>query len=325
MLLDVDEPQALGMGEVLVRIEAAGVCFRDLLNLDGHLPRARRPVILGHEFAGVVVEVGEGVEGLRRGVRVAGLPYSTCGRCRYCVEGRVNLCRSREQLGEERDGVWGELVKVNARDLVVVPAGVGAPEAAIAGCVLGMLIHALVERGGVRSGETVLVTGAGGGVGIHAVMLAKLMGCTVVAYTSSPAKTDNIRAAGADYVVSGVREFSGAVREAVGGGGVDVVVDCVGEPTLGQSLRSTAWGGRVIAVGNITVADVSIPLGYVILRENSVIGAVGATPKCVEDALALVAAGRLKPLVTQMPIERVGEALGLLRERRSVGRVVVTL
>ncbi|MEM3081857.1 MAG: alcohol dehydrogenase catalytic domain-containing protein, partial [Nitrososphaerota archaeon] len=285
LVADVPEPGHLGKGEILVRVEAAGVCYRDLLNLRGVWPKARRPVVMGHEFAGVVVRVGDDVEDVSMGDRVAGLPYSTCGSCKYCLVGRENLCRNRRQLGEELDGSWAEYMVVNARDVVKVPKTIDAAEASITGCVLAMIIHALKDQAGVRAGETVLVTGAGGGVGLHAVMISKLLGCSVIASTSSSSKAERVKAAGADHVVVGIDQLSSRVREATGGMGVDVVLECVGAPTFEQSLRSTAWGGRIVVIGNVSVGEVKVPLGYMILRENVLVGAVGSTRRNMEEAL----------------------------------------
>lgn len=323
LVTSVPEPSRPGRGEVLVKVEAAGVCYRDLLNQRGMMPRAKRPVVMGHEFSGVVVGLGEGVEGLHIGERVAGLPHTTCGSCKYCLEGRENLCRNRLQLGEERDGSWAEYVVVNARDLVRVPDTVNLPDASITGCVLGMIIHALRDQAKVRAGETVLVTGSGGGVGIHAVMISKLLGCRVVANTSSSAKAERVKQAGADYVVVGVEQLSARVREITGGEGVDVVLECVGAPTFEQSLRSTAWGGRVVVIGNVSVGDVKVPLGYMILRENVLVGAVGSTRRNMEEALELLRSGRLKPAITQLPVENAAEALGIVERRENVGKVVL--
>lgn len=307
----------------MVKVEAAGVCYRDLLNQRGLMPRAKRPVVMGHEFSGIVVELGDGVDGLDIGERVAGLPHTTCGGCRYCVEGRENLCRNRLQLGEERDGSWAEYIVVNARDVVKVPNTVDPPDASITGCVLGMIIHALRYQARVRTGETVLVTGAGGGVGIHAVMISKLLGCKVVANTSSSSKAERVKQAGADHVVVGVEQLSARVREVTGGEGVDVVLECVGAPTFEHSLRSTAWGGRVIVIGNVSVEDVKVPLGYLILRENAVVGAVGSTRGNMEEALELLGSGRLKPAITTLSVEKASEALGIVERRENTGKIVL--
>lgn len=307
----------------MVKVEAAGVCYRDLLNLRGMMPRAKRPVVMGHEFSGVVVELGEDVEGLHIGERVAGLPHTTCGGCRYCLEGRENLCRNRLQLGEERDGAWAEYIVVNARDLVKAPNTVNPPDASITGCVLGMIIHALRNQARVRAGETVLVTGAGGGVGIHAVMISKLLGCRVIANTSSASKAERVKQAGADHVVIGVEQLSAKVREITGGEGVDVVLECVGAPTFEQSLRSTAWGGRVVVIGNVSVGEVNVPLGYMILRENVLVGAVGSTRRNMDEALELLGSGLLKPAITPLPVEKASEALGIVERRENVGKVVL--
>ncbi len=323
-LTDIDDPESPGRGEVIVKVEAAGVCYRDLLNRKGLMPRTRYPVVMGHEFSGTVAEVGQDTEEIHVGDRVAGLPHSTCGSCRYCLEGRENLCRHRLQLGEEINGCWAEYVRVKSRDLVRVPEEVDAAAASIAGCVLGMIIHALRDQAKVRSGELVLVTGAGGGVGIHAVMLSKIFGCSVIALTSSADKAEQVREAGADCVVVGADMLSHSVREMTGGEGVDVVLECVGEPLLEYSLKSTAWGGRVVLIGNVNVGEARVPIGYMILRENALVGSIGTTKTSMAEALSLVKARLLNPVLTRLPLEKASDALQLLEKRASLGRLVLT-
>jgi acryloyl-coenzyme A reductase len=318
------EPPRPGPGEVLVKVEAAGVCYRDFLNYRGLMPRTVYPTVMGHEFAGTVAEVGEGVEDLVSGDRVTGLPYRTCGACAYCLSGRENLCRNRRQLGEEVAGTWAEYTVASRRDLVKVPRAVSPADASICGCVLGMLLHALRDVAQAKTGERVLVTGAGGGVGVHAVVLAKYLGCRVIASTRSGWKAERLRELGADHVV--VAEGSRIVDEVksiTGGEGVGLAVECVGAPTLQHSLRSVSWGGRIVLVGNITVSNAEIPLGYMILRENAIMGAVGSKKRSLRDALALIEAGLIKPVVERHRLEEAENLLQLLERGETFGKHVL--
>jgi acryloyl-coenzyme A reductase len=187
-----------------------------------------------------------------------------------------------------------------------------------------MLLHALRDVAQAKTGERVLVTGAGGGVGVHAVVLAKYLGCRVIASTRSGWKAERLRELGADHVV--VAEGSRIVDEVksiTGGEGVGLAVECVGAPTLQYSLRSVSWGGRIVLVGNITVSNAEIPLGYMILRENAIMGAVGSNKRSLRDALALIEAGLIKPVVERHRLEEAENLLQLLERGETFGKHVL--
>jgi len=320
-LTDLEPDRSLGPGEVLIEVEMSGLCYRDLLTVEGYFPRTRLPIILGHEMAGKVIAVGEGVTEFEPGDRVASLTYIPCGKCRYCESGNEHICRRRLTFGEDINGSFAQIVKVHERSLVKVPNNVTPEGAAMAACVTGMLLRAFKHVARVRQGESVLVTGAGGGVGIHAVQVAKALGCRVLAATSSREKVERISEAGADEVVLSDDALVENVKRLTGGDGVDVVLEAVGQPTFNKSLRCLAWGGRMVVVGNVTVSSVEVPLGLIILRANSIAGTIAATKKDLEEALRLTAEGRVKPIGTVYPLEKVHEAMERMRRKESVGRI----
>ncbi len=311
-----------GAGEVLVRIEMTGACYRDILTVEGFFPKARPPLILGHEIAGRIAELGEGVEGFTKGERVVSLTYTYCGQCRNCRSGRENICRNRLWYGEDMDGSYAEYIRVKAGSLVKVPEAVPPEGAAIAACVTGMLIHAFQRVARLSENETVLVTGAGGGVGIHAVQIAKALGARVIALTSSPGKVEQITKAGADEVLVLGDKTLEEIKRITGGEGIDLVLESVGQPTFSVSLRALAWGGRIVNVGNVSASSVEIPLGLVILRENMVSGSISSTKQDVEQALEMTARGLVRPIATVLPLEKAQEAHELMKRRESVGRML---
>jgi acryloyl-coenzyme A reductase len=323
-LAEVPDPRPQA-NTVLIRPVYTGVCYRDLLTADGHFPRARPGVILGHEIAGVVEEVGPGVMGFSPGDRVASLIYVPCLSCDRCLSGQENLCRNKRTYGEDIDGSYAELIRAHVNGLVRVPAKVSWEAATIAACVTGMLIHALKARAALKRGERVLVTGAGGGVGIHAVQLAKAYGASVIAATSSPWKEQAIRKAGADEViVAPDGKFAEKVKEATKGEGVDIVIEAVGKPTLEESLRSLKWGGRLVQVGNVQPEPAPLPLGLVILRENALLGSLSCTRRELQAALGLSARGKVVPVVHGvLALAEAERAHRLLRNREAVGRVLL--
>ncbi|MCS7142575.1 MAG: alcohol dehydrogenase catalytic domain-containing protein [Aigarchaeota archaeon] len=322
-VVDLPDPLGPGPGEVLVKVGASGICYRDLLVSEGYFPRAKPPLILGHEFAGVVEEVGEGVEWPSKGTRVASLPYVQCGRCYRCISGEENLCRSRVFLGEEVAGCYAERVIVRSRALVELPQDVGFEAGAISACVIGTLLNG-IRQAALNPNAHVLVTGGGGGVGIHAVQLAKAMGFSVIAATHSEWKVPAIYGAGADQVLTSP-EFSQEAKRTVSEG-VDLVIETVGQRTLDQSLRSLRWGGKLLLVGNVDAGAASIQLAQLILRGVSVIGVNNSSRRDLMEALDLVKKRRVRPIISSaVSLESVPEALQSLKDAKPIGRQVVKL
>jgi acryloyl-coenzyme A reductase len=324
VLKDVLVPSPLAPDEVLVKIELTGICYRDILTTKGFFPRTKLPVVLGHEIAGSIVKLGSGVTGFTEGDRVTSLIYEPCGKCEYCLSGRENLCRSKRTFGEDIDGSYADFVKVSSRSLVKAPEGVSSAGVAISACVTGMLLHAFRKRAALLPGETVLVTGAGGGVGIHAVQIAKALGARVIAATSSEWKAEPIREAGASDVVVWTEGFGDQVKKLTDGRGVDVVLESVGGPTFDESMKSLAPGGRLVVVGNVLPSPVQFQLGVLILKELSIVGSVSSVKKDVEDALKLTAEGKIKPVVHDtLPLEEASRGHKLMSERATLGRVML--
>jgi acryloyl-coenzyme A reductase len=320
---NVPVPDRLEHKQVLLKLEMTGICFRDLLTVDGYFPNTRYPVTLGHEIVGRVEKVGSEVTKFAPGDRVVSLIYQPCGQCEDCLSGRENICRSKKTYGEEVDGSYAEYVVATENSLVKAPEEVSPEGAAISACVTGMLLHAF-RRAGTLRGETVLVTGAGGGVGIHAVQVAKALGCRVIAATSSPWKGNKISEFGADMVISYSDSFAREVKSATAGRGVDVVLESVGTPTLTDSLRSLRWGGRLVLVGNVKPLPTEVALGLIILRENSIFGSLSSTKPEVEEALRMTAQGLLRPVIHAiLPLEDAAKGHMLMRERASLGRVLL--
>jgi len=320
---DIPVPDNLLPEQVLIRIDLTGICFRDVLTVEGYFPNTKYPVTLGHEITGRIVKGGDNVDNFSVGDRVASLIYEPCGKCEDCLNGRENLCRYKKTFGEELDGSYADYIVASEKSLVKVPQGVSAEAAAISACVTGMLIHAF-NRANTKEGENVLVTGAGGGVGIHAVQIAKALGCRVIAATSSAWKGEKIREYGADEVIIYDKNFSQEVKRLTSGRGVDVVLESVGTPTLTDSIRSLSWGGRMVIVGNVNPAPAQLMLGHIILRENSLIGSLSSTRKEVEQALKLSAEGKVKPVIhTILPLEQASEGHKIMKEKGSLGRILL--
>jgi len=325
-LMSVDDPRP-GPGEVLIRVRACGVCYHDVMCRRGSLPGTNVPAILGHEVAGEVVEVGPGVTGWAVGDRAATLQRLSCGACPQCLGGRPSLCkRDARFFGEELPGGYAGLMVAPIAGIGHVPEGIPWAVAATVCCTAGTAVHVVRTRGRVQRGETVLVTGASGGVGLQAVQLARLDGGRVIAVTSTAAKTEALYNAGADEViVSRDLEFGSAVRKATGGEGVNVAIEIVGSATFAQTLKTMAPGGRIVVVGNLESGTIGLSPGLVIVKELEIIGAYATTQGELESALQLTRAGKLSPFVTDvMPLAEAARAHTRLENRDVAGRLVLS-
>lgn len=323
-LRDLPDPEP-GPGEVLVRVAAAGVCYHDLLTRAGHIRHGLTlPVVPGHEVAGVVEAVGEGVTSLAPGDRVCTVQLATCGECDACLSGNDHICRRQRMFGHGLAGGYAEYLVAPARSLVPVPDGIPLEQAALFGCGIGTSYQALTTTSRLQAGETVLVTGAGGGTGLHTVQLARALGGRVLAVTTSEGKVERIRAAGADEVILAPDgRFHDQVRELTGGG-VDLVVDHVGTPVWSSTIRSVRDGGRICFIGQVTGDSVPFNPGLIILRSIALLGTKGATAANVRRVAELVRLGRVRPELDQvLPLAEAAEAHRRMAARQSTGRIVL--
>jgi len=324
----VPDPTA-GQKDVIIKVDACGVCFHDIVTRNGTLKfGVQMPCILGHEISGTVVDVGRDVRAFRKGDRVATVQrFHICGACRYCRTGRETLCPERKFTGDQgMVGGYAEYVAIEDDNVAPVPEGVPLQDAAIVACAIGTILNAIREIGKLQPGETALVTGAGGGLGMHAVQLARLAGALVIAQTTSREKADQIRGLGAHTVIVHARgeDFSGAVKKATGGAGVDVAIDNVGSQLFEPIRRSMGIGGRWIMIGQLTGEFVPFNPAQLFLKNVSMLSATSTTRKQLEDCLALVARGVIKPIVSlALPLEQAARAHELVESGKSAGRVVL--
>ena len=324
----VPDPTA-GQKDVIIKVDACGVCFHDIVTRNGTLKfGVQMPCILGHVISGTVVDVGRDVRAFRKDDRVATVQrFHICGACRYCRTGRETLCPERKFTGDlGMVGGYAEYVAIEDDNVAPVPEGVPLQDAAIVACAIGTILNAIREIGKLQPGETALVTGAGGGLGMHAVQLARLAGALVIAQTTSREKADQIRGLGAHTVIVHARgeDFSGAVKKATGGAGVDVAIDNVGSQLFEPIRRSMGIGGRWIMIGQLTGEFVPFNPAQLFLKNVSMLSATSTTRKQLVDCLALVARGVIKPIVSlALPLEQAARAHELVESGKSAGRVVL--
>jgi NADPH:quinone reductase len=309
--LVIEERPALeaGRGQVVVSVKAANVKFADTLIIQNkYQTKPELPFIPGGEVAGVVKAIGAGVEGWKVGDRVS---------------------------GQASSGGYAEEVIVESDRLLAIPDSVDYASAAGVASTYGTSYYALIDRGQLRSDETLLVLGASGGVGLAAVEIGKVLGARVIACASTEEKLAVCRAQGADETINYVTEDMRArVKAITNGKGVDVVYDPVGGPYSELALRDMAWGGRLLVVGFAAGDIPRIPLNLPLIKGCSIVGVwIGAFSKRDPaqhraNALELwkwLAEGKIKPYVSaKFPLERAAEALNALAGRKVAGKVVLT-
>ena len=308
-LTEVPDPVA-GEGSVVIDVKACAVNFPDVLmiqNLYQYKPPL--PFCPGGEVAGVVRAVGAGVTGVDVGTRV---------------------------IASTQIGGLAEQVAAKAHTLTAVPEGVSLAQASGLLYAHGTSYHALKDRGHLQPGESLVVLGAAGGVGLAAVELGRLMGARVIAVASTEEKLDICRRYGALETINYEKEdLKTRIRDLTGGLGADVVYDPVGGPYSEPALRSTAWDGRFLVIGFAAGDIPRIPLNLPLLRGCSIVGVFQGSfaqrfpaehRRNVDQLGAWWREGRLTPFVSATyPLEKAGDALLDLAERRATGRVVVTL
>jgi D-arabinose 1-dehydrogenase-like Zn-dependent alcohol dehydrogenase len=315
--------------EVVIQVAYCGVCSHDVAVCTGILRTGIvLPCVPGHEIAGTIVAVGDAVTGFSIGDRVATTQREhVCGQCRFCRSGREPLCAEQVFLGDTRlNGGFAEFVAVEADNVVPVPDDVSLDAACIAACAIGTMLHAVRAIGRIAPGDTVLVTGAGGGLGTHGVQLAKHAGGWVIAQTTSRAKAESLRELGADAVVVVERggDFSGDVKALTDGEGVDCVLDTVGTPVFAPTRRSLARGGRWVLIGQLNGEFVLFNPAQLFLKGISMLSATSTTREELRLSLQLLRRGDIRAVLGPcFALARAAGALALVQSGTAAGRVLI--
>ncbi len=319
-----------GPGQLLIEVAACGLCGTDIhLAVDGDIPVARTPITLGHEAAGTIVALGDGVGSFRIGQRVALFPSPICGKCRFCRSGRESLCEATQAYGMSSDGALARYIVAPEFGAIAIPDAVDFATAAIITDGVSTPLHALRSRGALRAGEAVAVVGCGG-LGAHAILLARLMGAGFIAAIDTQAEA-RTRAAefGADLVIDPAEHANpGRAIRAQLGRGVDLALEFVGRPeTVETTLRCLDTGGRAVLVGVGPGRPSLPPLVSFIAREQTVIGSFGMDKRDIADLFDFVARGRLdlsRSVTKTYALAEINEALGrLARKDTGIVRLVV--
>jgi alcohol dehydrogenase, propanol-preferring len=316
--LPVPEP---GPGQVLVRMEASGVCHTDIHAAHGDWPvKPTAPFIPGHEGVGVVEALGPGASVHRVGQRVAiAWLGSACGTCSYCLGGWETLCESQQNSGYSVDGAYAEYALADDRYVVAVPDAVSSFDAAPLTCA-GVTTYKAVKVSNLCPGETAVVVGVGG-LGHLALQYAKIFGGRVIAVDLEDAKLDLARRLGADEVVNArTADPVEAIREL---GGADVAISLAVSPrAFEQAYGSLRRGGRLVCVALPADDAMTVPIFDTVLSGKSIIGSIVGTRKDLADVFGLHAAGRTKVIAEARRLEQVNDCFEDVLAGRVPARLV---
>jgi 2-desacetyl-2-hydroxyethyl bacteriochlorophyllide A dehydrogenase len=322
---EMDDPEP-GVGEVIVRTRAAGICRTDLKIIEGAIPTVKTPLILGHELAGEVAALGPGVVGFEAGARVTVGLDITCGACDYCRRGQTDYCARLKRLGLEQDGSLADFVRVPAANLIEIPPTVSFAHAATVPDAIGSPYHAVLRRARVRAGQTVAVYGLGG-LGLIAVQVAVLAGARVIAIARTEKRRALAEELGATWSIDPTDgDVSAQIRDLTDGLGVHAFIDLVGiEGSVDQGVLSCRKGGRVVVVGYF-VPTLVAGMVRLVYDEVSIMGSRSSTRSDLLEAVALVGQGRIRPIIgAELTLDEVNAGLDRLREGSVIGRAVVNL
>jgi alcohol dehydrogenase, propanol-preferring len=318
--LPVPQP---GPGQVLVRMQASGLCHTDIHAANGDWPvKPTAPFTPGHEGVGTVEELGRGAGLHRPGERVAiAWLGSACGHCPYCISGWETLCESQQNSGYSVDGAWAEYAVADDRYVVTVPDGISSFDAAPLTCA-GVTTFKAVKVSAIQPGQTAAVFGIGG-LGHLAVQYARVLGGRVIAVDIENAKLDLARELGADHVVN-ARETDPvqAIRDL---GGADVAVCLATSPrAFEQAFGSLRRGGRLVCVALPADDQMTVPIFDTVIGGKSIIGSIVGTRNDLADVFALHAAGRTKVIAEERRLEDVNACIDDVLASRVPARLVFT-
>jgi len=312
-----------GAGQVLVRLEACGLCHTDIHAMNGDWPvKPGLPLVPGHEGVGIVEQLGEGVTSRKVGQRVA-MPWlgHACGECRYCIDGRENLCEKQLNNGYAVDGGYAEYMLAEARFAVPVPDGVTPLDAAPLTCA-GVTTYAAIKNAHVVPGETVAVFGVGG-LGHLAVQYARLVGAKVIAVDVTEEKLELASELGADHTVNArTTDPVQAIRDF---GGADVaVVLAVAPAVFRQSFDALNRGGRLVLVSLPADGAITLPVFDTVLKGISVIGSIVGTRQDLVEVFDLHAAGRTRVVTETRDLDQINDSVDEVLAGTVPARLVFT-
>jgi D-arabinose 1-dehydrogenase-like Zn-dependent alcohol dehydrogenase len=324
---EMDVP-AFGPKDVLVRSRACGICGSDIKLMQGKAPGIKVPLVMGHEFAGEVAEVGSGVKGIKPGDRAVIHIYLACNTCKNCRLGYQNRCENLQgQIGYTVPGGFAQYARVPASNLVRLPENITFSEGALLSGAMASPLHC-IRRADVTSADTVAVFGAGG-MGMHTIQILRAMGARIIAADIDQERLEFVKTLGASDTINMANEDAvEVIRKLTGGRGADVAIQVVDGPAVGPvsatAANSVARGGRVVVEGHYPDANFTYPVHEFAMREITVYGSRASRHQDLWDLVDMATRGLVRPLVAKtFPFEQVADAFKMFMETKVLGRITL--
>jgi NADPH:quinone reductase-like Zn-dependent oxidoreductase len=326
-LAEVAKPKA-GAGEVLIEVKSAA-----LNHLDIWVRKGRRgvtlsmPHVLGSDAAGVISEVGAGVDGFATGDEVIINPGLSCGKCEHCRRGEQSECVSFGIVGMNRPGTFAEYVTVPVTNAYPKPAHLDFDQAASLPLVYVTAWRMLMTKAGLRPGQTVLIHGIGGGVALAALQFAKLAGAVIIVTSSSDEKLGRAEQIGADHIINyKVRDVATTVKDITAGRGVDVVVDTVGAAAWPVDFSVARRGGKIALCGVTSGPRADTNLQALYWNQLTIMGSTMGSDDDFRAMLSAVFAAKLKPIIDSVfPLGKIREAMARMEQGTQFGKIVLKI
>lgn len=320
---------SLGPNDVLVNVKASGLCGSDIHMIDGNTELPNYPTTLGHEMAGLIDKVGKKVEKWEKNDRVCANFSLPCHDCYYCNNGNHTICPNKTRFGYDRDGAYAEYLKVDAHQLIKVPDNVPLPQAAVATDAVATPFHALNKRCNVKLGDSIAIFGLGG-LGTHAVKIAKLKGAgRVIAVDIHDETCERAKRFGADITINSKKEDPVQKIGKITDDGVDISIEIVGiQETHKQSIKVLRPGGRAIMIG-LGPEPIQVPnTGVFVRKQYELVGSYAFGNEEISRILELASNGILdlrKSITKKISLEEVNQGLEDLDKQKGFPiRIVAT-
>ncbi len=318
----------INYNEVLIEVKACALNHLDLWIRQGlRGPALKLPHILGSDIAGIVKKVDKITNNFKIGDEVVISPGISCGNCQFCLQGKDSYCRSYEIIGAMNyHGGYAEYVKIPIQNVLPFNFNLSFEEVASLPLVFLTAWNMLTTKGKIKMGETILIYGAGSGVGSAAIQIAKMHGLNVISTVGNDEKIQKAKDLGADEIINhNTDNLHEKIKEFTNKQGVDIVFDHIGEKTWENSIKCLKVGGRIVTCGATTGPQGITDIRYIYSKQLSILGSYMASKNELIEVLKFVQLNKLKPVVdTILPLQKASQAHKLMEERKHFGKIVLT-
>ncbi len=314
-------------GEVLIQVKSAALNHLDIWARKGGRAKLQMPHILGSDGSGVITEIGEGVEGLKIGDEILINPGLSCGRCEFCMRGEQSECVSFGIIGMASPGTFAEYVSVPAVNVYPKPAHLSFDEAAALPLAYITAWRMLMNRAGLKPGQTLLIHGIGGGVALAGLQLVKLTGASVIVTSSSDEKLKKAAQIGADSIINyKTADVALKVNDITNGRGVDIILETVGAATWPLDFDCVRRGGKIVICGVTTGPKAETNLQALYWNQVSIIGSTMGSNEDFRQLLSAISISKMKPIIDLAhPLENFYDAFLKMEQGAQFGKIVLKI